>query len=386
MGNKNRLKVLGVAGVLTFAIGLSGCGLMPEEEEALAPPLAQPKRQQYDLYKTEKKSIVKRSNGTGELVSSKPISLHFKESGKRIKSIDIKYGQQVKKGDVLIRMDVGNMESRIKLQEYGVNKAQVQLEQIEKQEDVSRLDVRNLQDSISTLQQQYKKSNQSNSELKDRIKAQEYSLSKAQIVLEQVIKQKESARLDVLSAKIMLEDLKAEYLQSVLVAPMDGQVVFLENLKEGDMVEAFKEIIRIADTGEVQVFFKPDSDVDEIKTGMKAEIKYNGTAYEGEVVLSPDNVPNDASEAYKNAVIIKVKSLPEGAKLGEAVSVSIPVKSKDNAVVIPRKALKELPDKKYVQVMEGTSKRELDVEVGIVTPLEAEIVAGLNEGQMVILN
>jgi hypothetical protein len=40
----------------------------------------------------------------------------------------------------------------------------------------------------------------------------------------------------------------------------------------------------------------------------------------------------------------------------------------------------------YVQVLEGESRKELDVEKGIVSSTEVEIRKGIKEGQKVILN
>jgi hypothetical protein len=40
----------------------------------------------------------------------------------------------------------------------------------------------------------------------------------------------------------------------------------------------------------------------------------------------------------------------------------------------------------YVQIADGERKKEVDVEVGLTTPTEVEIVKGLEEGQQVILN
>jgi hypothetical protein len=41
---------------------------------------------------------------------------------------------------------------------------------------------------------------------------------------------------------------------------------------------------------------------------------------------------------------------------------------------------------KAVQIMDGETKKQVTVEIGIQTPLEAEIINGLNEGTTVILN
>ncbi len=320
--------------LIIFISFLSGCNFIPEEEEALAPPLVKPKREEYELYEVQKKDITNYVKGSGNLVASEEKALFFKQSGSRLKDIDAKVGREVKKGDVLGRLDTGDLDTRIKLQEYALKKAELNLARL-KEESGDR-----------------------------------YSI--------------ESAKLDVLSNKLLLDDLKKEMDNSLLIAPMDGVVTFVDNLSEGDMVEAYKRIITISDPKKLRVYYQ-SNDVNKVKAGMEAEIRIKGQAYTGEVVLSPDNIPKDAHESLKNAIIIDVKDLPQDAKMGDLAEISIPIETRQGVLVIPKRALKQYMGGNTVQIIEGESKKELDVEIGIQTPTEVEIISGLEEGQKVIL-
>ncbi|MCX7923770.1 MAG: efflux RND transporter periplasmic adaptor subunit [Clostridia bacterium] len=395
MNKKISFRTLGVASVIAVGMGLmSGCGVLPKEEKPLAPPLIQPKRQKYELYKVAKRDIVDSVKGSGEAIPIKSVPLYFKEEGRRIKSVDARIGQVVKKGDVLARIDVGDIESRIKQQQYMVSKAQIQLEQLEKQEEAARIDLKSMQTVLKNMKEEYDSSMKLPAasrppirEMKNGITVQEYAVEKAKVMLEQMSKQKESARLDLINVQETLEELKNEREKSQLVSPMDGQVVFVEDIRDGDTVIAFKELVRVADTRQKQIYFRPPTaEVGKVKTGMTAELTYENKKYTGKVVLSPDNVPEDAGEAYKGAIVIDAKGLEERMKLGDPIVISIPIKSKNNTIVIPKMALKQILEKKYVQILEGDNKREVDVEEGITTPMEVEIISGLSEGQNVILN
>lgn len=335
------------------AILSSACGILPEEEETLAPPLVQPKREEYELYKVVKKDITKYVKGVGTLVPVVEKHLFFRESGKRLKSIDIKYGQKVEKGTIVAKVDSGNLESRIKQQEIAVRKAEFQLDQLREQYN-----------KYLSLPPEYQPTQKELEGMKGDIKL---------------------AEMDLESARIVLNDLKSEYEQSILVAPIDGQVTFIENLKEGDPVEAYSTVVTIADPQKLQVYYQSDN-TRLVKTGMKADVIYNNKEYKGEVVLSPDNVPADAHEKYKNAIVVKAEGFPEDIKMGEIVDISIPIESRKNTIVIPKKGLQRIFTESFVRVMDGDSKKEIDVEVGIETPTEVEILSGIEEGQMVILN
>ncbi|MNI96739.1 hypothetical protein D3C73_1552570 [compost metagenome] len=55
-------------------------------------------------------------------------------------------------------------------------------------------------------------------------------------------------------------------------------------------------------------------------------------------------------------------------------------------LIIPKVGLRSYMGRDYVQVLEGESRKEIDVEKGIVSSTEVEIRKGLKEGQKVILN
>ncbi|MNE57059.1 macrolide transporter subunit MacA [compost metagenome] len=70
---------------------------------------------------------------------------------------------------------------------------------------------------------------------------------------------------------------------------------------------------------------------------------------------------------------------------GRPLSASIVTQRKENATLIPIAALRTVGSRTYVQVIEDDgSKREVDVEVGLQTATEMEILNGLTPGQKVV--
>ncbi|MNY74706.1 multidrug efflux system subunit MdtA [compost metagenome] len=61
------------------------------------------------------------------------------------------------------------------------------------------------------------------------------------------------------------------------------------------------------------------------------------------------------------------------------------VQKKEKAVVIPAAALRTITGRNYVQVVDDKgAKREVDVEIGMQTSTDIEIVKGLTPGQKVV--
>lgn len=354
MINRTLLRKFRAMGVLLCSLAfLSGCGLLPQEEEALAPPLVKPKREEYQLVKAERKDLTKYVRGVGSLVSTKESSLFFKDQGRRLKEIQVKSGQQVKKGDVLASVDSGNLDSRMKLQQIALKKLQIQLDS-----------ARKTYNDYMALSADKRPAQKDLDNLYNSIRMQE---------------------LDMEAANIQMNDLKKEYDQTVLVAPINGQVTFVESIKNGEPIEAFKTLITISDTSQLQVFYTT-SEAGLVKVGMKADIVINGKKYEGKVVMTPDEAPASTGDKYRTALLVDINNLSPDAGIGSNAEISVAVQSKKNVVVIPKYALVRMFGEYAVRILDGDSKREQSVEVGIETATEVEIVSGLKEGQMVIKN
>jgi multidrug efflux pump subunit AcrA (membrane-fusion protein) len=66
------------------------------------------------------------------------------------------------------------------------------------------------------------------------------------------------------------------------------------------------------------------------------------------------------------------------------VRASIVVQRKENVLIVPTSAVKTVGRRTFVEYFDGTRRRSANVEVGIVTATEAEIVKGLQEGQVIL--
>lgn len=315
--------------IITGGILFSGCGILPKEEQTLAPPLVKPKKQEYEVYDVKKKDITREIKGNGTLISMNEKNLFTKENGRRIKDIKVQFGQTVKKGDILVELDSDNLENDIKLQQYNLEKAQINYEKAAKEND-------------------------------------EYN--------------KKLVSIDVQIEKAKLNELKSELYKSKLIAPVSGKVTFLENLKGGDTVEPYQTLVTIADPNKLEVAYQSGSDVSNVKSGMKASLNYSGKNYEGVVAKLP------TSGKYKNSVIINFKNSFNDGKLDDSIEITITLETKKSTIVVPKEAIKSFAGDNTVEVLDGDKKVSVSIEKGIETSTEVEILSGLKEGQKVILN
>jgi len=319
---------LALAIIMSTGVLLSGCGVLPKEEQAIAPPLVKPKKQEYHTYEVKKKDITRLVKGNGRLISTNESNVFTKENGRRIKSIKAQYGQTVKKGDVLVELDSDNTENEITIQQFNLQRAQIN----------------------------YDRAVQGNDEYGKKL-----------------------ANIEVQIEKTKLANLQKQLSSSKLISQVDGTVVFLDSLKEGDIVEPYKTLVTVADPKKLQVVYQ-SSDAASVTSGMRVDLNFNSKSYEGVVAQLP------SSGKYKDSIIINFKEDLKDGKLGDGIELSITLETKSNTIVVPKQAVKNFMGSSNIEILDGDKKISVSVDKGIENATEVEILSGLEEGQKVIIN
>ncbi|WP_164472574.1 efflux RND transporter periplasmic adaptor subunit [Cohnella candidum] len=332
-------KLAATLAAAALAAALSGCSLLPKEESALKPPLVKPAQENYRTVKVEKGTIVKQISGVGSLESVSTDVAQFTGQGGRIQNIPVKSGDMVKKGDVLVQLVMDGLDLQLKEQELALERAKLAYKQAAGNSDQLR---------IASLQKEIE--------------------------------------------QIKYDRLKQQLNSKQLVSNIDGQVVFVESLKEGDFVEPYQTLVTVADPTKLRVSMRVENsaDIKDAEVGMAAEITLGETTLQGKVVQTPSSAPQtlnkDLAEKYGKTLYIELPKLPDNAEIGTSVDVKIVTQKKDNVLQIPKSGLRAYLGRTFVRVLEeGKRIREIDVEQGISTPTAVEIVSGLEEGQDVIL-
>lgn len=335
---KRRLRFGGL-GVCAAAVLVTatGCGLFPKEEKTLPPPLAKPVEIQLDTAPVKRGGIVKTVQGTGTFESTKHTYQQFTEADLRVKSVNVLSGDKVHEGQVLIQLQNHGMALNLKEQQMTYDQAL-----LDYQESIKSMDIAH-----------------------------------------QHIK-KEAVEI----ARMKLDQLKQEIDSRTLKAATDGVVTFVMNLRPGDIAPAYEPVVGISDPTHLRVAVDSSNGSD-VTVGMKTEIDFNGKTYGGTVVQTPMSAPYTtdkrlAAEYEKTLYIKPDKPIPD-AGIGNYADIRIIVRVKKDTLIIPRSGLRIYSGREYVQILDGSSRKEIDVQVGLQTSTEVEILKGLKVGQKVIL-
>jgi RND family efflux transporter MFP subunit len=342
-----------------LVVFLGGCGLLPKEEALLAPPLIQAPKVTYEEVAVTKGTIEKKITGQGSLVSVSQENLFFKFKGGTLKSINVTLGQTIKKGTVVAELDTDDLESRIKQQDLSDRQAQLTLEDANDQlaEDIkkeaegknsSSPDLENLTDQVRKSTSQVKR-----------------------------------AEFDIEKNNLAMQSLQLEKQKSIVTSTLDGEVIFVDTINAGDYASAFKTLVTIADPSNLQLQYTGDN-MDAFDIGKKVSLKYNDKDYVGTVVMNPGSMPIGTNKDAKKYVQIKVDNLPKDVELGGSMDISITTAKKDNIIVVSKNLIHTTEGRSYVEMLDKGLKVERNVELGLQTPTEAEIIKGLNEGEKII--
>jgi len=331
------ISLLAAAAILGSSLLVGGCGLLlPEEEDELQPPLMQPATIEYKTQEVTRGTLIQQLRMSGTFYPETMRSISFEKQGGRLKTMHAKNGQTVKTGDLLAELNAESLESQIRIQKLEVEKSQLSVDQL----------VANGADT--------------------------YSLKKARLSLQQV--------------KYQLEDLQRQLENTRIYAPIDGEIVYVITTAIGEYVNAYQTVVKVADTSSL-ILMTSASDAGSLPIGAIVTVEFQKQELTGEIVANPTTLMNDPIEELRKAALIRIQgSMPESVELGSDARIIYVQEKRENVLVLPRTLINLMSGRRYVNVLEDGVRVEKDVEVGLTTDTEAEIIKGLEEGDLVIVN
>ena len=359
-----------------------------------------------EVVSIEAMDITETVAATGKIQPEIEVMLSSEVSGEIIE-LPVKEGQQVEKGDLLVRINPDLIQSALSQAQAGLQNARAQLAQ-------ATASLKNSELTYNRNQSLFEKGVISASEW-DRMVA-DYEMAQAN---------KESAYFNVQSAAANVKQTQDNLARTTLYAPMSGTIsklsVELGERVVGTAQMAGTEIVRVANLSNMEVEVDVnendivkvaigDSTIVEVDAYLKREFKGIVTeiANSAESTLTADQVTN-----FKVKVRIltdSYKDLLEGKpeyfspfRPGMTATVDIITEKKNSIIGVPissvviksdttarkpgaKKEVSEISDEKFecVFVKDGNVAKLRVVETGIQDDENIEIISGLENGETVI--
>ncbi len=267
----------------------------------------------------------------------------------RVVEVNLKAGQAVKEGDVLVRLDDGDLQAKLQQAQAAVRAAAAAYDQAAAEE-------------------------KRNAPLaKDRaISQQEYDRTLAAM---------KKAEAELHRAEQSVKEIQATLDWATIRAPMDG-VVIDKKVDSGDTVTPGQVLVTIFDPRRMQLVASVrESLALQLQTGQDIDVEVQGLNKQCSGTIS-EIVPE--AQAASRAFQVKVTGpCPTGIYTGMFGRILIPL-AEEAVLVVPEKSVRNVGQLELVDVVEGGRVSRRAVRTGRKIDGEVEILSGLREGEQVL--
>lgn len=378
MVNLKNKKIIAI--IIVFIVLAAGAGLWFQKKgDSTSAEI------QYEQVQVKRDDIVVGFDSDGTIDFAK-VNLRFGVKG-TIAEILVAEGDEVKKGDVIAKLDDRDYQDQYQL-------ALAKLQEAREQEITSLLDtelklkttaaeleqlkdeymeMEAIPDAYSASELKMKKLELDNKDTEYQNLQQKYELQKAQ-----GLKQNE---LEVKMAKEDLED-------TILYAPVSGIVLDLAN-KVGESVTDEQDFATIHENNAINAVTQViEYDIGQIKVGQKVYVTVEAIPdkkFTGEVSKINALPSEDSSGLVNYTVEIKIKDPGTELKDGMTCAVSFVIKEVKDCLIVPYNAVKIVDGKQVVTVVDETGQSvEREIKTGFTDGTSVEVLECLRENETVV--
>ncbi|MBV9609815.1 MAG: efflux RND transporter periplasmic adaptor subunit [Acidobacteria bacterium] len=357
------------------------------------------------LGKVERGDLAKSVVATGKIEPIVKVEVKSKASG-IVQKLYVDSGEKVKEGQLLAELDKDQLRAAVREDEAALAAAEAAVRASSADYDRAKVDAEGvdipmLQRAYERAQKMHKDGVVSTSALDDAQKAYELAVNKQNVARAQLSVNKAKllqAEAQVQQARATLQRAQEDLRYATIVSPMNGTVLS-RDVEIGDAVSSILVlgstatlVMTLGDVSQVYVKGKVDeSDIGKVYLGQPARIKvesFKDKTFNGKVTkIAPLGVEKDNVTTFE----VRVSIDNPGGELKAAMTANaeIILDEHHNVLQVPEGAVMYDKDKKAsVEVPDPhvkDGKRKVPIQVGISNGAKSEILAGLKEGEQVVL-
>lgn len=331
-------------------------------------------------------------NLSGQTVADANIPLAPKYTG-RVTEVRARLGDAVKAGDILMIQDTGDLDISIAEQDAAAGAAQADAREATASYDANYLKAHNdleLETSKYERNQYLFSIGAISQDTLDRVK-QEYLASQAafDILADQVqdgdAASVQSKQYTAEKAERAADALRRQRADMFLRAPRDG-IIGYRNVEAGAIVSAGTKVLSLVDNSHLNVDCTlSESDAAILKTGLSVQVTIDalGTDCPGRIVyVSP--AMDEASRTYQ--VRIELDTAADDMKAGLFAHTSIDILQRPQTLFVPKEAVLSRNGRQILYILQADGTvAERTVRIGLMNDEEEEILAGLQDGEVVVV-
>jgi len=340
-------------------------------------------------------------------------------STQKVTEVLVQEGQEVKKGQLLVKLDTYELESQLKKSRISLDMAKRDLEKLNSEDNTTRKSLENavtqaeisLKSATSKYEDTRIKHEQNTklyeagflskvefdnslstlNELQNNLLLAEIALDNARNSLADFDEKAYQQEKQIEISSTDLASLEKKIADSSIKANINGKIVKLD-AKENQYPAAGSSIV-IHDQSRYILELKVNLyDAVNLEVGQKANITVRGLdkVYEGHITKISDTATVEMVNTNKETNIlveITLDSVDEQIKAGYEAEAEIVLVEKENTVAVGFEAIQtDEQGNKYLFVVENNIAKKRIVQTGLETDFEIEILSGLKEGEKYIVS
>lgn len=356
--------------------------------------LNQPGAQAETTYVVTRGDLKATVNANARVRAQDSVRLAFPLSG-LVRAVNVQEGDTVEAGQVLVELDATEISRRVRQAQMNLDARQDALD--EAQQPPSAEDLEIAQQSLkkaalalAAAENRYEQEANDQNRITQELAQSDYDIARASF--ERQIKGLTEGQLDDLrraveNAQLDLQAVQETLADAQLDAPFAG-VVTEVNTQPGELLGGYNVVVAIADLSKLELLAEIDEiDVAEVQTGQTVELRFDafpGESAAGKLTrLYPAASNERGATVYRAIIVLDATELQ--LRPGMGATVNIATVEKNNVLRVPSRAVRNAGSQKIVVVREGNESRNVVVETGLSDGSNTEILGGVGEGTVVVL-
>jgi HlyD family secretion protein len=192
---------------------------------------------------------------------------------------------------------------------------------------------------------------------------------------------------EVKQAEANLAQAQARLDNAILVAPFDGTMADV-NVQAGQRVSANTRVMVLVNLDQLAVKVDlAEADLPSVRVGQPAQITLDavpGATYTGTVDVL-DLVGTTTQGVVNYAATILISDANAAIRPGMNATANIITQQRDNVLLIPNRAIKTSGQQRLTTVQREGKSVDVPITLGLDNDMETEVVAGLSEGDVVLI-
>jgi HlyD family secretion protein len=189
-------------------------------------------------------------------------------------------------------------------------------------------------------------------------------------------------RMAVARQRAIADEVARQVAELSIVAPFDGMVANV-NVQDRDAVGPNQPVLTVVDLSQFEIEFDvPENYAADLAPGTPAEILYEGRTYPGRVTA----VSPEVRDSQVRGTVVFDGELPANLRQSQRVSVRMVLEKRTNVLKTARGPFLESGGGRHAWVVDGGMAVRRDVRLGASSVSEVEILDGVREGERVVVS